>query len=780
MKFHAPLALLILSCCLSACSRRHEDLQKLLNDAQTLHQRGNDSGAIIQLKNVLAQEPRNALARFRLGNIYLDTLNYAAAADYLERAREAGYDETKIDPLLARAWLGVGDFQRILDEPAPDKSNPDYPILAAARVDASLATGKLVDAQQLLNQAEAAFPDSPDLHLAHARALLLAAKPEDALQALDRALAQNPKMVDALLLKADLLRTQGLEQAAQQAYRAVLAINPHHYEVGLILARTALAQGQPDEARKLVAQVLKSSPNNLLVRYTQALIDYQGGKIEEAREELFPVLKNAPDYAPALLLSGAVEFSQCNLQQAETKLNKVVFAYPGQSFARRLLVATQLRLGKTEEAQRTLRPLSPDSSKDPAVLGLAGQIALASRQPDDAANYFQRASKLAPNNPAVLTDLGLARLDAGNEAGLADLENAAGLDKTNPRPDLLLALTYLQRKQYDQALAAITALQKKRPQDPTALNLQGAAYLGKQDFAAARQRFQQALYLDPKYSPAAANLAQLDLAQNQPEAARHQYEALIKADPNNLSVILALAQLALAEKQDTKYLAWLDKAAEMHPNAVQPRLLKAAYYLNHGSADRALIHAREAYELQPSNTAALELLGQAQLAARRPASAVNSFRKLAEMQPKSAEVQLLLARAHDADDDQNGALQHLQQAAQLSGNAPVLQAALAQQYIKMQRYDDAEAAIRALDNLPDEQSFAIALNGDIAYARKDYGAAITAYRRALALKPSNLIVLRLSQAHAAAGETAQGIAVLGDWFKVHPEDLVIANALGQR
>ena len=770
------ILILLLALALGACGR-HESPQVLLAQAQAMQRKGDYNGAVIQLKNLLQQQPKNPAARFLLGKIDFDTSNFAAAAKELERARDLGYDRRAVTPLLLRAWLGSGEFQRILDEPAPDRQDPDYAALAAARAEAYLAQGKSIEAGELLDQAQAARPDSAVLNVARARVLLLAGKAAEAMQQIDLALARDPRMIDALLLKADLLRAQGQMPAARQAYEAVLAINPHHYGARLALARLALAQGQPAQARSLAEQVLKDSPGNLLARYTLALIDYQRGAIKPARDALAAVLKSAPDFPPALLLSGAVEFRLDNLQQAQTQVGKALAARPDDAFARRLLAATQLRLGEVDDARSTLAPLDPQTSRDPAVLTLAGEIALARRKPEEAVGYFQQASKLAPDNAGVLVDLGMARLGAGNDAGLADLQSAAQLDKNATRPDMLLALSYLQRGLYDQALNAVAVWLKKQPRDPAAWNLQGSAYLGKKDYLAARRSFQQALLRDAKYFPAAANLAQMDLAQNQPQAAHAQFESLLKADPTSLPAMLALAQLALAQKQDAIYLGWLDKAAAAHPNAPQPRMLKAAYYLKQGNSAEALVHARAAHDLQPSNPAALELLGEAQLAAGEKANALDSFRKLGDLLPKSTEVQMLVARAYDANGDQNETLKHLQQAVTLSNQAPVLQAALVEQYIKMQRYDDARSVIAALPH--SAYGLAAFLSGDVAFARKDYASAIAAYRQALALKPSAPIVLRLYRAQTAAGERALGVATLQAWVKSHPGDIVTAAVLGQ-
>ena len=778
MKILSQLAVLALALSLTACGR-HENPQTLMKDAQALQSKGDYGAAVIQLKNVLIQEPKNAVARFRLGSLYLDTLKYSAAADELERARDLGYKKSVIDPLLARAWLRSGKYERVLEDPLPDKAAPDYPALAAAHAEADLAAGKSIAAQETLSEALAAFPNNPDLHLARARILLQASHPKQALAEVNEALADDPKMVDALLMKGDLLRAEGQLVPAQQAYQAILAINPHHDEARLALARMALAQGKSAQARQLVADVLKDTPNNLQAHYTEALVDYQAGNTAKAHSELVPVLRSAPDYVPALLLSGVLEFSQDHLQEAETQLGKVVAADRDNLYARRLLADAQLRLGESDDAQTTLAPLDPQTSQDPAVLALAGRIALAQGKPADAAGYFQKASTLAPKNPVVLTDLAMSRLGAGDEAGLQDLQNAANLDQANPQPEFLLALSYLQRKQYDKALGVIAVLERKQPKNPATWNLQGGAYVGEKNLAAARQSFQKALACDPKYFPAAANLANLDLMQHQPQAASQQFQTLLKADPKNLSAMLALARLALAQKQDKAYLGWLDKAAAAHPNAVQPRLLKGAYYLSQGDTAQALIYAREARDLQPSNIAALELLGQAQFAAGEKANGLNSFQKLAGLQPKSAEAQLWLAHAYDLNGDGNRTLKHLQQAAQLSDNAPAVQIALCQQYIKMQRYDDAVAVTHALGRNPSDRAVATSLDGDIAFAQKNYAAAIAAYQKALKLKPASLIVLRLYNALAAAGNHPQAIDTLQAWVKSHPNDLEVANALGQ-
>ena len=118
---------LLLACLLSlglaAC--KGESSSALLEQAKANIAKGDTKAAIIQLKNAVATDEKNAEARYQLGQLYLAAGDAASAEKELKRAREAGYAADTINPLLARALIKQGEFQRVLDElPAPTGESP--------------------------------------------------------------------------------------------------------------------------------------------------------------------------------------------------------------------------------------------------------------------------------------------------------------------------------------------------------------------------------------------------------------------------------------------------------------------------------------------------------------------------------------------------------------------------------------------------------------------------------------------------------------------------------
>ena len=166
---------LLLACLLSfglaACGGESSDT--LLDQAKASIAKGDTKAAIIQLKNAVVADEKNAEARYQLGQLYLQAGDAASAEKELKRAREAGYAADTINPLLARALIKQGEFQRVLDElPAPVGDSPETATMLTLRASAELGLGNKDAARKGLEQAQKMAPRDPDVHLALARLAL--------------------------------------------------------------------------------------------------------------------------------------------------------------------------------------------------------------------------------------------------------------------------------------------------------------------------------------------------------------------------------------------------------------------------------------------------------------------------------------------------------------------------------------------------------------------------------------------------------------------------------
>src|SRR4030095_2476144 len=117
-----------------------------------------------------------------------------------------------------------------------------------------------------------------------------------------------------------------------------------------------------------------------------------------------------------------------------------------------------------------------------------------------------------------------------------ELESAAA-ESSGVQADLILIRVALAERDFDKAFAALDALDKKQPNTALARNLRGVVLLAKGDVARARELFEAALAIDQAFSPAAANLARLDLANKKPDEAKKRFEAVLAKDPKNVAAL---------------------------------------------------------------------------------------------------------------------------------------------------------------------------------------------------------------------------------------------------
>src|SRR5688572_12653764 len=90
--------------------------ETLLASAKVYLANADNKAALIQLKNVLQKDPNVAEARFLLGKALLDSGDPVSAEKELRKARELNYPAEQVVPVLARALVRIGQFQKPADE----------------------------------------------------------------------------------------------------------------------------------------------------------------------------------------------------------------------------------------------------------------------------------------------------------------------------------------------------------------------------------------------------------------------------------------------------------------------------------------------------------------------------------------------------------------------------------------------------------------------------------------------------------------------------------------
>lgn len=140
---------------------------------------------------------------------------------------------------------------------------------------------------------------------------------------------------------------------------------------------------------------------------------------------------------------------------------------------------------------------------------------------------FERALKLAPNNAAILVNLGLIdyRERKFPEAE-ARLKTIVRNEPETALAWLLLGIVYYDQEKLDHALAALAQAVVLAPKDPRTHHYLGVTIGRKGWYSGAEEEMRKAIELQPGYTEAHFNLAVFYLQRNPPavELARRHYQ----------------------------------------------------------------------------------------------------------------------------------------------------------------------------------------------------------------------------------------------------------------
>ena len=749
--------------------------QELIQRAKDFEDKGNLKASIIELKNALQKNPNNPQARLLLGQIYLKNGMGHEAEKELSQAEKLGVSHESIQIDLGEALLLMGEYSRVLNEIQPTEKTtpPNLAYIQQLHADALLRQGKIKEACNLFQQSLNTYKSHAPTFWGLAQCAMAERNPDKAREWLNTALSLKNKQAKTWIFLGNLEQIQNNPKKSLEDYSQALRLEPNNQEALLNRASLHMALRQPESARADVDKVSRIAPRTFTTYYLQALLHFELNQFAEARDTVQKALQIAPDHMPSILLAGATAYSLGSYQQAESYLNRFLANFSHHSYARKILASTQLKQKHPEKALQTLAPVLVTYPQDAAALALTGEAYMASGEPAKAIHFLQKAATIDSGNPTIRTQLALSHLTMGeDELGIAELAKAAALDPNPHKADVLLVMIHLRHKEYDKALGAIQTLEKKTRPSAATLTMHGSALLGKKDLPGARGSFEQALALDPTFYPAAATLAQLDLAEKKIDIARQRFERILARDKNNLQAMIAMADLAAFQKKDQEYISWVEKAAKAHPQAIKPQAMLARFYLMRNEPRKALAIANEMANLYPGNPIALDLLGSTQLATNDNKGAMSTFSKMAQKADPSAETLNRLATVQLTNNQLGAARTTLNQALKLMPTHIPSIKTLIQLEMKENKPEVALKLARQFQNQLPHSPAGYELEGDIHLYRKQIPEAVNAYKQTMAKGAGTSGLIKFHRAQILAGNGPSAETALAQWLKQHPNDSV--------
>lgn len=761
---------------------------KLYEDALARYERQDVAGAVVQLKNVLQQDPKMLAAHVLLGRALLAQGDAIGAEEALAKALSLGVDRGEVALPLAEALAAQGKFQALLDRFPPEAAPVSRrAALLQLRGRAHLALGDAKAARQAFQDALAADRRYVPALLAAAELSMREGRTADAAKLADEAAAAAPNDPGVWHFKGTLAQARGDAQGALDGYAKALALNERLLEPRVARASLLIDLGRLDDAGRDVAALKRLHPNQPRALYVRAVFASKRGDeagTREALAEITRAIDPAPrdalrQRAPELLLIGGLAHHGLNqVEKAGAYLGDFLAVEPTHVGARKLLASIKLAQGDVRDAIALLEPARKAAPQDAQVLTLLASAHMARREYALASGYLDEALKLSGGAANVESAAGFNLLASGQtQDGLKHLQRAFEKDPGQARAGLVLATNQLARGNAKAAIATAEKVLQREPKNPVALNLLGHARLAAGDRKGARAAFDAAAAADPGVLAARINLARLDLLERNPDGARARLNAALKEHPQNAALAYELAVVEARAGRTEDAIRGLEKARALDRRNVAAAALLIDLYARTKAPDKALEVAKGLDAALPENVDAQVALGRAYLVLGDPRAAQAALARATRLAGYGAARQTEIGRLQLAAGNPDGAVYSLDKA--LSGAPAYLpaQALMTEVEIGRREYAKAEARARAIVAKHPRRAVGYRLQADIARERGRTGEALAGYRTAHAKEPATESAIRAYEAELRYGSAPKAAAFMEDWVRTHPDDVLALRAL---
>jgi len=425
------------------------------------------------LEQMIRNNPENIEIRLALVQFVANSEGPESAEALLEKYAKELPEAFEIQLALARLYQQTGrpdDAYAQYAQVAELAGNEDAGLIATARMAGiKLAAGETELGEELLESVLSVDSANSEALLLRGALKIDKEKFRGAVSDLRTLLRSDPDNVRAQLLLARAHSTAGDIVLAEDAYRRALVLDPGNVTATLELARIKVARNRPEAAEDILRKQVERNPSD--VRSARALIGLLVSQSEfaDAEEEARRVIA-LPDQEPVgYFLLGGVYQAQDEHEKAIDAFTRSLEFAPTAREPLRGLVASMVRLGRTNEAVAYLEQLQQEYPDNLYARTLLGQVLAGSGEAGEAEAVFEAA--LADNESWLPAYTALAGLQSGDISAQIDTYKR-GLEALPGSQELalLLGTAYERNGQIDAAIASYEEALAINPDQPAVAN----------------------------------------------------------------------------------------------------------------------------------------------------------------------------------------------------------------------------------------------------------------------------------------------------------------------
>jgi putative PEP-CTERM system TPR-repeat lipoprotein len=509
-----------------------QDAQVLNAVADALQAQGKSAEAADYLKKVVELEPDSAAARVRLSQALIVQGKPEQAIPELEKAKKLGTRSQSTDWLLINSYLKAKEFDRALTALQPlQEKEPQNAVLWNLAGLAYVGKGQPDKAQAAFRKTLELAPGDPAATINLAQLALVQGKTDEARRYYRQGLEHHPDDLQLLLRLAGLESRQGNKEAYIKQLDEAIKQQPSALQPRLLRAHAYLEENNPAQARTLLLEVQEqygANPDFLLLMGDTELV---AGDANAAIRDFKKLLTQQPDSAVGHYWLASAYSQKGDFKQIQEPLFKALQLQPDSPLAWPLLEQLVARAPNNQGINQLLQALQASFPKNRLAMAVAGQLALQGQDYPQAAQVYQQALTLFPDEAGFTRKLAETYLRLDNQAAfLSTVQNGLKNHPQDMQMQRMLADYYLNQKRDEEARTAFTRLLEQTPDNPEVLN----------------------------------NLAWL-LRQQNPQQARQYAEKALALAPANVAIMDTLGMILLDQGEKQRALELLRKASQQQP-----------------------------------------------------------------------------------------------------------------------------------------------------------------------------------------------------------------------
>jgi putative PEP-CTERM system TPR-repeat lipoprotein len=744
MKKYIKPSAIILALILSACSET-KTAQQLILSGNNFIQVRDYSSAVIEFKNAIRLEPKNANARFSLGNAYLEQGDFINAEKEFSRSVELGLSFSDVAARMVRVktHLDKADEVYQLVELSDDLTDSDYmEVLTYAGI-TSLKQRKIAQGQDYLSQAIAINKNTVYSEIARAYIHYANRDFSQGLVVISDLLKEEKEASEALLIQGHLYYALQEFEYASSAFARYLTYHPQDHKIRFLEVNSLIKAEKFEQANVLTDTILLAFKDSPLALQFKAQLEYQKKDYSAARDYADQAIQHGGDYLGAKIIAGVSSYFLGDVEQAYTKLNAIVDRVPNNLLVKKILAVTKFELGYYADAAENFSSLEGLSSADVQLLKSSSASLMGIGYVDNALSLINKAEKFSPDDAQVAAQKGLMLLSQNDVSGINSIERAVKLDPSLTYVQVALAVGYLNIGEESKAQKIANLYKDNAEEADVGYVLEGFIYLKKKQSANAKVSFEKALSLNPKNIAGLYNLGLLHKRAVENSKAITYFDQVIFLSPNHKGALKSLVSIA-GNKEYLKEV--LPVLIRHHKDDNLYSTIALAQTLRLDQRVVKAITMLEAIDKSVElTTNYFMLLGDSYLELEKYQEANATFAQGLTLEPKDYLLNIRYISTLEWLGDYKGALEQTRKIHQYYANNINITTSLIYLEVRNKNYKEAKYLLEAIKGQKSNHYRLDAIAGEIYSSEKDYPQAIEYFSAAYEKKPTELNLLNLAR-----------------------------------